>query len=69
MHKIKQSYLSPLFRYVVYNMNWKKIAAKFVKNKKPNETLEMALRKAHAHMQTVKQRGTRRNKTMKRRGR
>lgn len=35
-------------------MNWKKIAAKFVKNKKPNETLEMALKKANAHMQTIK---------------
>lgn len=48
-------------------MNWKKIAAKFVKNKKPNETLEMALKKAHAHMKTLKRGLSLRKKTVKRR--
>lgn len=58
--------LSPLFRNKVYSMNWKKIAAKYVKNKKANETLEMALKKAHMHMQTAKRRANIRKKTVKR---
>lgn len=33
---------------------WKKVATKFIKNKKPNETLETALKRAHAF--TVKRR-------------
>jgi hypothetical protein len=38
-------------------MNWKKTAIRFIKNKKPNETLEMALKRAHAF--------TLKNKTIK----
>lgn len=40
---------------------WKKIAARFVKNKKPSETLEMALIKAK-HVQSLRSLQSKRSK-------
>ena len=44
-------------------MNWKKTAIRFIKNKKPNETLEMALKRAHAF--TLKNKTIKSKKTLR----